>query len=130
MIAKVAIGAEVVQNDFDGVPFFDRPICCCTWDAAARKWRVNAYKGEPGFAWDGSNGEVMYECTPFYYKAIFEGVGSPTYVSVTATPCEGYELAPLFKNGEDKVYCPCFNMALVDDVAVHFDRLFYTNCVI
>lgn len=118
MIAKVAIGAEVVQNDFDSVPFFDRPICCCTWDAAARKWRVNAYKGEPGFAWDGSNGEVMYECTPFYYKAIFEGVGSPTYVSVTATPCEGYELAPLFKNGEDKVYCPCFNMALVDDVAV------------
>ena len=118
MFAKVAIGAEVVQNDFDSVPFFDRPICCCTWDATARKWRVNAYKGEPGFAWDGSNGEVMYECTPFYYKAIFEGVGSPTYVSVTATPCEGYELAPLFKNGEDKVYCPCFNMALVDDVAV------------
>lgn len=118
MLAKVAIGEEVVQNDFDNVPFFDRPICCCTWDAAARKWRVNAYKGEPGFAWDGSNGEVMYECTPFYYKAIFEGVSSPTYVSVTATPCEGYELAPLFKNGEDKVYCPCFNMALVDDVAV------------
>jgi hypothetical protein len=98
------------------VPFFDRPICNCTWDKAAKRWIINAYKGEPGFAWDGSNGEVMYECTPFYYKADFSGEGAPHYVSVTGTPHDGYELAPMFKNGYDKVYCPCFQMAKKNEV--------------
>ena len=114
MIAEVAVGDESVVNDFDSVSFFNRPICNCVWDAAAGKWRVNSYLGEPGFDWYGAGGEVMYECTPFYYKAIFDGTGSPTFVSVTATPIEGYSLAPMFKNGYDKVYCPCFNIAVVD----------------
>ena len=118
MIAEVAVDDEIVQNDFDNVPFFDRPICNCTWDKTAKRWIINAYKGELGFAWDGSNGEVMYECTPFYYKADFSGEGAPHYVSVTGTPHDGYELAPMFKNGYDKVYCPCFQMARKDGVVI------------
>lgn len=119
MRAEVQIGEDgsAVINDFDNVSFFNRPVCCCTWDKENRKWRVNAYEGEPGFARDGSNGEVMYECTPFYYNADFSGEGAPHYVSVTGTPCEGYTLAPMFKNGYDKVYCPSYWMSMVDGVA-------------
>ena len=113
MVNAVAVDDETVANDFDSVPFFDRKICCCTYDKATGKWRVNAYLGEPGFDWNGTNGEVLYENTPFYYSTDFN-----TFVSVTATPCEGYELAPIFANGEDKVYRPVFNMASVDGVAV------------
>ncbi len=109
----IAVDAETVSNDFDGISFFNRKICCCTYDAEAKQWRVNAYKGEPGFDWYGENGEVMYENTPFYYATDFN-----TFVSVTATPCEGYELAPIFKDGESKVYRPVFNMGTVGGKAV------------
>ncbi|OGO90348.1 MAG: hypothetical protein A2Y17_12335 [Clostridiales bacterium GWF2_38_85] len=112
MVANVAVDGATVVNNFDGVSFFNRPICCCTWDATARKWKVNAYRGEPNFAWDGTNGELMYECTPFYYKTDLN-----TYVSVTATPSEGYALAPMFKDGNTKVYCPVFPLAMVNGVA-------------
>ena len=119
MRAGVQIGTDGdgVINDFDNVAFFNRPVCCCSWDSSNRKWRVNAYEGEPGFARDGSNGEVMYECTPFWYKADFESEGAPHYVSVTGTPCEGYALAPMFKNYYDKVYCPSYWMSVVDSKA-------------
>ncbi len=118
MRAEVAVDDDTVVNDFDSVSFFNRPICNCVWDASARRWRVKAYLGEPDFDWYGANGEVMYEATPFYYKADFDGAGAPTYVSVTATPIEGYSLAPVFKNGYDKMYFPCFNIALVDGLPV------------
>lgn len=119
MRAGVQIGedSEGVINDFDNVSFFDRPVCCCSWDSTNRKWRVNAYEGEPGFTRDGSNGEVMYECAPFWYKADFSGEGAPHYVSVAGTPCEGYTLAPMFKNGYDKVYCPSYWLSMVDGKA-------------
>ncbi len=113
MVNAIAVDGETVANDFDEVPFFDRKICCCSYDSGAKKWRVNAYLGEPGFDWYGANGEVMYENAPFYYSTDFN-----SFVSVTATPCEGYELAPIFANGEEKVYRPVFNMASVDGVAV------------
>lgn len=128
MRADVQIGTDAsgVVNDFDNVSFFNRPICCCSWDSTNHKWRVNAYEGEPGFARDGSNGEIMYECTPFWYKADFEGEGAPHYVSVTGTPCEGYTLAPMFKNGYDKVYCSSYWMSVVDGKATSRNGVYGT----
>lgn len=107
MIANTAVDDEIVINDFDEVSFFNRPICCGYHDAKG-KFHVNAYRGEPGFDWNGSNGEVFYEETPFYWKGDLHN-----YVSVSATPLEGYELAPRFKNGVDKVYSPVFWLATV-----------------
>lgn len=121
MIAQVAVDDEIVINDFDKVSFFNRPICCGYHDEEGR-FHVNAYRGEPGFAWDGSNGEVYYECTPFYYKGDLH-----TYISVSATPLEGYKLAPMFKNGHDKVYCPVFPIAMVDGVATSRAGVFPTS---
>ena len=121
MIAQVAVDDEIVVNDFDKVSFFNRPICCGYHDEDG-KFHVNAYRGEPGFAWDGSNGEIFYECTPFYYKGDLHN-----YISVSASPLEGYRLAPMFKNGVDKVYCPVFPIAMVYDKATSRAGVFPTS---
>lgn len=108
LVANVAVDDEVVVNDFDEISFFNRPICCGYHDEDG-KFHVNAYRGEPGFAWDGSKGEVYYEETPFYWTGDLHN-----YVSVSATPLEGYILSPRFKNGVDKEYSPVFWTAIVD----------------
>lgn len=108
MVANVAVDDEIVINDFDNIPFFNRRICCGVHDASGN-FKVNAYRGEPGFSWDGDKGEVYYEETPFYWKGDLRN-----YVSVSATPIEGYELSPRFKNGVDKEYSPVFWASIVD----------------
>ena len=105
MVAEVAVDGETVRNDFDSVSFFNRRICNAFWDERSCKWRVNAYRGDPYFSLSGASGEVMYECTPFY---ISDNTDLNEYVSVCGSPCEGYSLAPMFKNGHDKIYLPCF----------------------
>lgn len=108
MVANVAVDDEIVVNDFDNVPFFNRRICCGHFDEEGN-FHVHAYRGEPGFAWDGSAGEVMYEETPFYWKGDLH-----TYVSVCGSPLEGYQLAPRFRDGHTKEYSPVFWSATVD----------------
>lgn len=108
LVANVAVDDEIVVNDFDEISFFNRPICCGYHDEDG-KFHVNAYRGEPGFAWDGSKGEIYYEETPFYWTGDLHN-----YVSVSATPLEGYILSPRFKNGVDKEYSPVFWTAIVD----------------
>ena len=115
MVADIALGDEVVRNDFDNVPFFRRRICCCTYSPNDRTWMVNAYLGEPGFDWYGGNGEVMYECRPFYYKIEYGESGSPSYVSVAESKVSAsYQLAPMFNSLTRSEYRPCFQMGLVD----------------
>lgn len=107
MVANVAVDDQIVVNDFDSVPFFNRRICCGTHDVNGN-FIVNAYRDEPGFAWDGTNGEVYYEETPFYWAGDMNN-----YVSVSAVPLDGYTLSPRFKNGTDKEYSPVFWAATV-----------------
>lgn len=107
MIANVAVDDQIVVNDFDSIPFFNRRICCGTHDVNGN-FIVNAYRDEPGFAWDGTNGEVYYEETPFYWAGDMNN-----YVSVSAVPLDGYTLSPRFRNGTDKEYSPVFWAATV-----------------
>ena len=107
MVANVAVDDQIVVNDFDSIPFFNRRICCGTHDVNGN-FIVNAYRDEPGFAWDGTNGEVYYEETPFYWAGDMNN-----YVSVSAVPLDGYTLSPRFKNGTDKEYSPVFWAATV-----------------
>jgi len=120
MVATAGVGDEVVQNDFDNVSYFNRPLCCGYHDADG-KFHVNAYQGEPGFALDGSKGEVYYECTPFYWNGSFDAP------SVTGTPCEGYELAPMFLNPVDKVYLPSYWSSQVGGKATSRSGVFPTT---
>ena len=107
MIANVAVDDQIVVNDFDSIPFFNRGICCGTHDVNGN-FIVNAYRDEPGFAWDGTNGELYYEETPFYWTGDMNN-----YVSVSAVPLDGYTLSPRFRNGTDKEYSPVFWAATV-----------------
>ena len=101
MVANVGVDDEVVVNDFDNVSFFDRPVCCGTFNESG-EFLVNAYEGEPGFTRDGSNGDVYYECTPFYWNGSFE---EPV---VSAVEFGGSKLAPMFSSPDKKVYLPCY----------------------
>lgn len=105
MKAAVGVDDQIVENDFDNVEFFNRPICNCSW--VGDHWKVNAYLGDENFAWDGSNGEVMYECTPF---CISDDTDLNTRVSVCRYPQEGYSLAPMFEGIHTKIYRACFVM--------------------
>lgn len=111
MVANVAVDDEVVINNFDDVSIFDRPLCNVSFDATTGEPTVLAYEDDPDFARDGSNGEVFYECTPFYWNRSFE---EPV---VSAYELDGLYLAPMFKNGYDKVYLPSYWMATVEGVA-------------
>ena len=108
MVANVAVDDEIVINDFDKVSFYNRRICCGYHQPDGR-FHVVAYRDEPGFAWDGSRGEVCYEETPFYWTGDLMN-----YVSVSAVPLEGYKLSPRFKNGVDKEYSPVFWASIVN----------------
>ncbi len=110
MVAEVAVGDAVVRNDFDAVSFYNRRICNGQWNEALGKWEIFAYLGDSEFKWDSATYEVLYECTPFY---ISDDTDIGNYVSVCGVPCDGYSLAPMFKNGYDKVYLPCFETFFV-----------------
>lgn len=119
MVAEVGLDDSTVTNDFDSVSFFDRPICCGTHDSDGN-FTVNAYKGDPDFASDGSNGEVFYECAPFYWN---ESYDRPC---VTASARSGFKLAPMFKNDKNKVYLPVYWLSMVDGVATSRSGTFGT----
>ena len=121
MVANVAVGEEKVRNDFDSVPIFNRPIFNATWDSDLRCWVDLVERGEPGFTFTPTeeNREVVYRCTPFWYKIGFEDGQGPTYVSVSDQPLEGYKLAPMFKNATTYEYRPCFELAIGSDKKPH-----------
>lgn len=115
MVANVAVDNAVVQNDFDNVPFYKRPMCNVYFDATGKP-RVMAYRGEPGFNLQGAvfppyvdKADVYYECTPCAWNGSFD---EPV---VTGTPAEGFELFPCFPDWNTKIYLPSYWMSVVDN---------------
>lgn len=108
MVANVGVDDEIVVNDFDKVSFYNRPVCCGHHDSNGN-FLVHAYEGEPGFARDGSNGDVYYECTPFYWNGSYE---EPV---VSEAEFEGSILAPMFDSPDKKVYLPCYWASLTSE---------------
>ena len=121
MVARVGVGNQRVRNDFDRVPIFQRPICNATWDKTERRWINIVLEGEEGFSYapEKPYREVLYRAQPFWYRVEMEGISNPSRVSVSDHPLEGYRLAPMFPNGKDYVYRPCFEMGLGDDGLPH-----------
>ncbi|MBR6726571.1 MAG: hypothetical protein IKM08_00115 [Clostridia bacterium] len=119
--ANVAIGAGLVRNDFDRIPIFQRPIFNATWDKAEQTWINLTPREDPTFSWSPTEPyrEVIYRCQPFWYKLDMSKDYAPTYVSVSDRPLEGFALAPMFQNGRDFVYRPCFELTLGEDGLPH-----------
>ena len=107
LTAKAHKGStESVDNDFDNIyPWSD--IKTCNIDADGN---VLAYLGEPSFARDGTNGDVMVEIPKFYYKRVKTGIVEEIWICGTKLP--EYELHPLFiDNGKEvgKVFHSVYN---------------------
>lgn len=102
LVANAGVDSTVVQNDFDNIyPWSERKQCNLSVDG-----EVLAYKGDPDFATDGTNGMVMVE-TPIFYQKYVE---TDDYIEywISDGPSEGYRLNPRFikKDGTilDKIY--------------------------
>ena len=71
---------------------------------------INAYYGDAGFAYDGSNGQVMVEVPKFWYKTYREDKDNIVFL-VANEPKSGFKLHPAFvRNGQvlDYIYPAAF----------------------
>ena len=91
-------------NDFDSAyPWSEMKLCCLSYD---ENGALNiAYEGDPGFATDGSGGNVMVEIPKFYVKRVQNEETEQIWVS--GVMHNGYVPDPVFLDGgeeKDHVY--------------------------
>lgn len=106
------------QNDFDGVyPWAGMRRCCCTLNADGTV-TVNAYKGQPGYIEDGTNGEVLVEVPLFYVSGMLD-----VNPRVSAVPMPGFRAPKKFQNADgslkQKCYLPAFPGSIGSDGKLH-----------
>lgn len=106
------------KNDFDGVyPWAGMRRCCCTLNADG-KVTVNAYKGQPGYIEDGTNGEVLVEVPLFYVSGMLD-----VNPRVSAVPMPGFRAPRKFQNADgslkQKCYLPAFPGSIGADGKLH-----------
>lgn len=106
----------VVQNDFDNIyPWSERKQCNLSANG-----EVLAYKGDPDFKADGSNGNVMVETPKFYQKY----VETDEYIEywISNGKLDGYRLSPRFikKDGTelDKIYTGAYEASEGDSETI------------
>lgn len=118
LTARAAVGNGEVTNDFmkDVYPYNAARPC-----NLAENVKVNAYMGEAGFKWDGSNGDVMLEVPIFYSTRYFETDADGVeweYRWLSAAPVDGLHIDPLFIDGDkivERAYIPIFNGSLDEE---------------
>lgn len=106
------------KNDFDGVyPWAGMRRCCCTLNADGTV-TVNAYKGQPGYIEDGTNGEVLVEVPLFYVSGMLD-----VNPRVSAVPMPGFRAPRKFQNADgslkQKCYLPAFPGSIGADGKLH-----------
>ena len=106
------------QNDFDGVyPWAGMRRCCCTLNADGTV-TVNAYKGQPGYIEDGTNGEVLVEVPLFYVSGMLD-----VNPRVSAVPMPGFRAPRKFRNSDgslkQRCYLPAFPGSIGADGKLH-----------
>lgn len=91
------------QNSFDAVyPWAGMRRCCCTLNADGTV-KVNAYKGQPGYIEDGTNGEVLVEIPLFYVSGMLDVTPS---ISMSMLP--GYRAPRKFLNADGSLKQKCY----------------------
>lgn len=123
----VGTDTQAAINDFDNIyPWSARKRCCGNFDADGN-FIVNAYEGEPGYAVDGSNGEVWVENSLFYYSHKYTDDGAEEII-ISATPLPDMLPAPIFVNSDgtlkQKAYIAAYPMAVIDGKATSRSGVF------
>lgn len=94
LVANATHDGTAVRNDFDNLyPWSD--IISYNYDTKAR--RITAYYGDPQFAFDGSNGQVLTRIPKFWYKMWM--ADNYLYISIADGYIEGYIESPQFSLG-------------------------------
>jgi hypothetical protein len=130
LVAGVGTDVATATNDFDNIyPWSARRRCCGTFDANGN-FIVNAYKGEPGYAEDGTNGEVWVEHSLFFYKHTY--IGDAEEIVISATQLAGFLPAPIFVNTDgtlrQKAYTAAYPLATVNGQATSRAGVFSDVC--
>ncbi len=133
LVAGVGTDEQTAINDFDNIyPWSARRRCCGYWDDNGN-FVVNAYKGEPGYIEDGTNGEVWVEHSLFFYKHEYSEDGAEEVV-ISATQLAGFLPAPIFLNADgtvfQKAYTAAFPLATVDGKATSRAGVFSDICLL
>lgn len=113
--------------DFDSIPIWNRRRC-----NVADNGIVNAYYGDETYTEDGSNGQVMVEQQPVYYKIVpmrltkntDSGIGyhgNRIRYFVSPYPREGFKLHPAFYNVPSPIYLSVYEGSYFDTA---LDRIF------
>lgn len=106
--------------DFDNIPIFNRRRCNVADDGT-----VNAYQGDETYVEDGSNGQVMVEQLPVYYKIVPMRLVENTDSNVgyhaqrmryfvSSSPREGFKLHPAFYNSATPIYLSAYEGSYYD----------------
>lgn len=91
------------QNDFDAVyPWAGMRRCCCTLNSDGTI-KVNAYKGQPGYIEDGTNGEVLVEVPLFYVKGMVD-----VDPQISMLPLPGFRAPRKFRNADGSLKQRCY----------------------
>ena len=91
------------QNDFDAVyPWAGMRRCCCSLNSDGTV-KVNAYKGQPGYIEDGTNGEVLVEVPLFYVKGMVD-----VDPQISMLPLPGFRAPRKFRNADGSLKQRCY----------------------
>lgn len=118
LVANAGTDTETAVNDFDHIyPWCARRRCCGFFDENGQ-FVVNAYEGEPGYATDGTNGEVWVETPLFFYKHIYDDTSDPIIeeIAISAAPADGFSPSPMHTSADgslrQKAYTAAYPMGL------------------
>lgn len=107
---------KTMGSDFDQYTMYGGRTKCNVADDGT----INAFYGDNNYVEDGSNGQVMIYQPKFYYKRIIRNAEALNrgYVIrheellLSATPQQGFKLAPIFGNDLDYVLLPAYDGSL------------------
>lgn len=105
-------------NSFDAVyPWKGMRRCCCELNSDGTV-TVNAYENQPGYAEDGSNGEVLVEIPLFYVSGMLD-----VNPMVSTMPLPGFRLPKKLTNKDgspkDRCYIRAFPGSIGSDGKLH-----------
>lgn len=105
------------QSDFDNIhPWAGMRRCNLADDGT-----VNNYYGDPDYATDGSNGQVMVEIPKFYYK-VYQTENGYVWM-ISPNDKAGYFLHPAFSRAgitKENIYIGAFEATVYDDSAAAY----------